>query len=177
MKSLSRVRLFSTPWTVVYQALPSMGFSRQECWSGLPFPSPMHESENWKWSHSVVSDSLRPHGPQSARFLCPCNFSGKNTGIRCLPSSRESSWPRDWTHVYYVSCIGRWVFLEISSFISLLWGKHFILNLITRAPNPPRARESWWWVQRMAQEPSVPFGLNWELISMRKNGPGSGVSS
>ena len=34
------VRLFATPWTVAYQATPSMGFSRQEYWSGLPFPSP-----------------------------------------------------------------------------------------------------------------------------------------
>ena len=34
---LSRVRLFATPWTVAYPAPPSMGFSRQECWSGLPF--------------------------------------------------------------------------------------------------------------------------------------------
>ena len=40
VKSLSRVRLFATPWTVAYQAPPSMGFSRQECWSGLLFPSP-----------------------------------------------------------------------------------------------------------------------------------------
>ena len=40
MKLLSRVRLFATPWTVAYQASPSMGFSRQEYWSGLPFPSP-----------------------------------------------------------------------------------------------------------------------------------------
>jgi len=40
VKSLSRVRLFATPWTVAYQAPLSMGFSRQECWSGLPFPSP-----------------------------------------------------------------------------------------------------------------------------------------
>ena len=40
VKSLSRVRLFVTPWTVAYQAPPSMGFSRQEYWSGLPFPSP-----------------------------------------------------------------------------------------------------------------------------------------
>ena len=40
MKSLSRVRLFVTPWTVAYQVPPSMGFSRQEYWSGLPFPSP-----------------------------------------------------------------------------------------------------------------------------------------
>ena len=40
VKSLNHVRLFMTPWTVAYQALPSMGFSRQECWSGLSFPSP-----------------------------------------------------------------------------------------------------------------------------------------
>ena len=39
MKSLSRVRLFATPWTEDCQAPPSMGFSRQEYWSGLPFPS------------------------------------------------------------------------------------------------------------------------------------------
>ena len=39
VKSLSRVQLFATPWTVAYQALPSMGFSWQECRSGLPFPS------------------------------------------------------------------------------------------------------------------------------------------
>ena len=40
VKSFSRVRLFATPWTVAYQAPPSMGFSRQEYQSGLPFPSP-----------------------------------------------------------------------------------------------------------------------------------------
>ena len=40
VKSLSRVQLFATPWTVAHQASPSMGFSRQEYWSGLPFPSP-----------------------------------------------------------------------------------------------------------------------------------------
>ena len=40
VKSLSRVRLVATPWTVAYQASQSMGFSRQEYWSGLPFPSP-----------------------------------------------------------------------------------------------------------------------------------------
>ena len=40
VKSLSCVQLFATPWTVAHQAPPSMGFSRQEYWSGLPFPSP-----------------------------------------------------------------------------------------------------------------------------------------
>ena len=40
VKSLSHVRLFATPWTVAHQAPLSMGFSRQEYWSGLPFLSP-----------------------------------------------------------------------------------------------------------------------------------------
>ena len=40
VKSLSRVQLFVTPWTVAHQAPPSMGLYRQEYWSGLPFPSP-----------------------------------------------------------------------------------------------------------------------------------------
>ena len=40
VKSLSCVRLFVTPWTAAHQAPPSMEFSRQEYWSGLPFPSP-----------------------------------------------------------------------------------------------------------------------------------------
>ena len=42
VKSLSRVQLFVTPWTVAHQAPLSMGFSRQEYWSGLPFPFPGH---------------------------------------------------------------------------------------------------------------------------------------
>ena len=40
VKSLSHVRFFTTPWTAAYQAPPSMGFSRQEYWSGVPLPSP-----------------------------------------------------------------------------------------------------------------------------------------
>ena len=40
VKSLSRVWLFATPWTAAYQSPPSMGFSRQEYWSGVPLPSP-----------------------------------------------------------------------------------------------------------------------------------------
>ena len=45
LSHFSHVRLCATPETAAYQALPSLGFSRQEHWSGLPFPSPMHESE------------------------------------------------------------------------------------------------------------------------------------
>jgi len=60
LRRFSHVRLCATPQTAAYQASPSLGFSRQEHWSGLPFPSPMHESEKWKWSCSVVSDSSDP---------------------------------------------------------------------------------------------------------------------
>ena len=42
VKSLSRVRLLATPWTAAYQAPPSMEFSRQEYWSGVPLPSPLN---------------------------------------------------------------------------------------------------------------------------------------
>ena len=45
LSRFSRVRLCATPQTAAHQAPPSLGFSRQEHWSGLPFPSPMHESE------------------------------------------------------------------------------------------------------------------------------------
>ena len=71
LSHLSRVRLSATPQMAAHQAPPSLGFSRQEHWSGLPFPSPMHESEKWKWSRSAVSDAQRPHGLQPTRLLRP----------------------------------------------------------------------------------------------------------
>ena len=67
-----------------YQVSPSLGFSRQEHQSGLPFPSPVHDSEKLKWGRSVVSDSLRPHRWQPTRLLCPWDFPGKSTGVGCL---------------------------------------------------------------------------------------------
>ena len=83
LSRFSRVQLCATPETAAHQAPPSLGFSRQERWSGLPFPSPMHESEKWKWSCSVVSDSLPPHGLQPTRLLRPWGFPGKSIGVGC----------------------------------------------------------------------------------------------
>ena len=57
LSHVSCVRLCATPYTAAHEAPPSLGFSRQVHWSGLPFPSPMHESEKWKWSRWVLSDS------------------------------------------------------------------------------------------------------------------------
>ena len=79
----SHVWLCATPETAALQAPPSLGFSRQEHWSGLPFPSPMHESEKSKWSRSVMSDSSWPHGLQPTRLLHPWDFPGKSTGVGC----------------------------------------------------------------------------------------------
>ena len=47
MKSLSCVRLLTTSWTAAYQAPPSLGFSRQQSWSGVPLPSPSRTPEGW----------------------------------------------------------------------------------------------------------------------------------
>ena len=83
LSRFSHVRLSTTPETAAHQAPLSLGFSRQEYWSGLPFPSPMHEREKWKWSRSVMSDSSQPHGLQPIRLLCPQDSLGKNTGVGC----------------------------------------------------------------------------------------------
>ena len=92
-----------------YQAPPSLGFSRQKNWSGLLFPSPMHESEEWQWSCSVVSNPQRHHELQPSRLLCPRNFPGKSTGVGC--HCRDSFYhpelpeaPPSFRTVYLLSC-------------------------------------------------------------------------
>ena len=71
MKLVGRVRLFATPWTVAYQALPSMGFSRQECWSGLPFPSP----------GDLPDPGIEPGSPGLQADALPSEPPGKPTSI------------------------------------------------------------------------------------------------
>ena len=65
VKSLSSVRLFATLWTVAYQAPPSMGFSRQEYWSGVPFPSSgdLPNPEVKPGSLALQADSLPSEPP------------------------------------------------------------------------------------------------------------------
>ena len=83
LNHFSHVQLCVTPETAAHQAPQSLGFSRQGHWSGLSFPSPVHESRKWKWSRSVVSDSSWPHGLQPTMLLCPWDFPGKSTGVGC----------------------------------------------------------------------------------------------
>ena len=67
VKSLSRVRLFVTSWTVAHQAPPSVGFSRQECWSGLPFPSP----------GDLPNPGIEPRSPALQADALPSESPGK----------------------------------------------------------------------------------------------------
>ena len=85
LSRVSRVRLCTTPQRTAHQAPLSLGFSRQEHWSGLPFPSPKGTIER-RWSHSVMSDSLWSHGLQPTRLLHPWDFPGKSAGVgrHCL---------------------------------------------------------------------------------------------
>ena len=67
---LSRVQLFATAWTIAHQAPPSMEFSRQEYWSGLPFPSPgdLLNPGIKPWSHALWADALPSEPPWNQAF-------------------------------------------------------------------------------------------------------------
>ena len=126
LSCFSCVRLCATPKTAAHQAPLSLGFSRQEHWSGLPFPSPMHESEKWKWSHSVVSNSSRPHGLQPTRLICPWDFPGKSTGVGCyfLLQIHELSW----SILFNFQILGDFaeIFLLLISNLTLFCSKNFL---------------------------------------------------
>ena len=70
VKLFSRVRLFATPLTVTNQAPPSMGFSRQEYWSGLPFPSPgdLPDTGIEPRSPTLLADALPSEPPGKAKI-------------------------------------------------------------------------------------------------------------
>ena len=87
VKSLSRVCLFATPWTVAHQAPSSMEFSRQECWSGLPFPSAgdLPDPEIEPGSPALQADSL-PLGCQGSLYV------GSHLLSVITWSSREVTW-------------------------------------------------------------------------------------
>ena len=131
---LSRVQLCATPQTAAHQAPPCLGFSRQEHWSGLPFPSQMQESEKWKWSLSVMSNSWQPHGLQPTRLLCPWDFPGKSIGVGCHSlthwkrlwcwkglGARGEGDDRGWDG--WIASLTRWTWVSVNS-------------------------RSWWWTER-----------------------------
>ena len=101
--SLSPVQLFMTPWTVAHQAPLSMGFSRQEYWSGLPFPSPgdLPDPGMELGSPALQADSL------------PIELSGKptNTGVGTL-SLLQGTFPTQEWNWGFLHC--RWILYQLS---------------------------------------------------------------
>ena len=124
LSHFSRVRLCATPQTAAHQAPPSLGFSRQEHWSGLPFPSPMHESES-----EVAQSCPTPRDPMD------CSLPGSS--IHGIFQARVLEWvaiafsatslTRDQTHT---RCIGsHWITREVpllDSFNFIFIGKIYI---------------------------------------------------
>ena len=123
-----------------HQAPQSLGFSRQEHWSGLPFPSPLHQSEKWKWSRWVMSDSSRSHGLQPTRLLHLWDFPGKSTGVGCHCLLRllclehikmMKSWPlslKEWERQAYAE--------QTTIQWALFWGRS-----MRRCPGDPKRGE------------------------------------
>ena len=103
MQSLSHVRLFATPWTVARQAPPSTGFSRQECWSGLPFPSPgdLPDPGIKPESHTLQAGSL-PSDPLGGLNADKKQEAGIATLVFCSTGTfchRSRSIARDQTYI------------------------------------------------------------------------------
>ena len=103
-KSLQSCPTLYHPIDAAHQALPSLGFSGQEHCSGLPFPSPMHESEKWKWSRSIRVCYFLSRVPF---FVTPWTVASQAPLSMEVPRqepssglaiffSRGSSWHTDW---------------------------------------------------------------------------------
>ena len=120
LSHFSCVQLCAAPETAAHQAPPSLGFSRQEPWSGLPFPSPTHESEG-EVAHSCPTLRDPMDCMQPSRLLHPWDFPGKSTGEGChcllrkaglhqtkellhnekrLPTERRKSLPTEWEKIF-----------------------------------------------------------------------------
>ena len=109
LSHISHVRLCATPEMTAHQVPPSLGFSRQEHWSGLPFPSPMHESEVAQ-SCPILSDPMDCSLPGSSVHGI---FPGKSTGVGChcllhkvciersITKTPKCQWHLSTTRVYF----------------------------------------------------------------------------
>ena len=155
LSRFSRVRLCATPESAAHQASPSLGFSRQEHWSELPFPSPKHESEKRKWSRSVfptLSDPMDCSLPGSAIHEIFQARVLKWVAIALSNKILESraSYSR-WLSHSRCSIFVEWIILSRDHhlcFSTLMW----LLNML------PRLGFSvwcWWWMDREAWRAAI----------------------
>ena len=150
LSHFSCVRLCAAPETEAHQAPPSLGFSRQEHWSGLPFPSPMHESEKGKWSRSVVSDPQWPHGLQPTRLLRPWDFPGKSTGVGC-----HGSWN---SHLSYLSRKSAPIYTSDQKYLKVLFSQGLCPPVVLAVKVPCSRKPHYYTWERMVFMVSVKAG-------------------
>ena len=101
LSRFSRVRLFATPWTAAHQTPLSLGFFRQEYWSGLPFPSPMHACMLSRFSRvrlCAIPKTAAHQAPPSLGFSRQEHWSGLP-----FPSSMHESEKWKWSQVYLIA--------------------------------------------------------------------------
>ena len=111
MKSLSHVRLFATPWTTAYQAPPSMGFSRQEYWSGVPLPSPRGKElacQCWRARHRglIPGSGRSPEvgNDYPLQYSCLENFMDRAWQAIVHGVSKSQAQLSVHTHCYLMPC-------------------------------------------------------------------------
>ena len=95
VKSLSGIQLFATPWTVACQVPPSMGFSRQEYWSGLPFPS----------SGDLPDSGIEPGSPVLLADALPSEPPGKSGHEEGVVEIRHAKINDGTTHLFSYSTV------------------------------------------------------------------------
>ena len=116
-----------------HQAPPSLGFSRQGHWSGLPFPSPMHACVLSRFSRVRLCATL---WTAAHRLLCPWYSSGKNTGVGChfllLPVSYLFKYRRDLKELQKsIHCTGQFFLKVTNPQVNLLSNWHVVTEKIT----------------------------------------------
>ena len=112
---LSHLWLFMAPWAVSCWVPLFKDFSSEECWSGLPFPTPGEASTPWAILHaracvlSLLSYVRLSLSPWAVARQAPLSmeFSRQEYGVGCHTLPKGSSRPRDWTHISELSCTGR----------------------------------------------------------------------
>ena len=181
-KLLSCVWLFATPWTIACQAPPSMEFSRQEYWSGLPFPSPgdLPDPGIQPRSPALQADASLPSEPPGKSWgsHCTYNSSGNHLGSSSIyPKSNPSHIPIATYKVQFamISHLNNWnsLLTDLSVFIldplwCIFWAKIVIIfninEILVLLCSKPEKDSEFHWVR--VKIPTKPYIFWFSIISL-----------
>ena len=118
VKSLSRVQLFATPWTVTHQAPPSMGFSRQQYWSGLPFLQGIFQTQGLNPGLPHCRQTLLSSEPPGISHPLQKELAAAAKSLQSCPTLCDPvdfSLPRSSIHGIFQARVLEWVAISFSS--------------------------------------------------------------